>query len=160
MKDFLIYVVEDNKIYNHLVTEYLKKKNFNNVRSFFSGNDCISAIEKGENPDIVVQDYHMEGLNGIDVLKKVKKLSPESEFVFLTANESIEVAVNVIKFGAYDYVVKDEVALDKVTDKIKKIIKLKKLEHKNEQIRKYMIASMIVLILIVLVSVGYYFIQR
>ena len=49
--EYLIFVVEKNKIYNHLVSEYLKKHNFSRVRSIFSGEECIQVIEKGEIPD-------------------------------------------------------------------------------------------------------------
>ena len=47
----------------------------------------------------------------VEVFKRVKKLSPKTDFIFLTANESTEVAVSSIKYGAFDYIIKDEVAL-------------------------------------------------
>lgn len=151
-KNALIYVVEDNKIYNRLVCEYLKKQNYTNVKTFLSGKECIEQVSNGEHPDIVIQDYHLDDSNGIEVLKSVKKFSKESEFIFLTANESMEVAVNTIKFGAFDYVIKDKVALDKVIYKIQKITKLKKLEKKNKQIRMFMILFMAIIFVIVLFS--------
>ena len=49
----------------------------------------------------------------VEVFKRVKKLSPKTDFIFLTANESTEVAVSSIKYGAFDYIIKDEVALAK-----------------------------------------------
>ncbi len=96
-KKLLIYVVEDNLIYNRLICEHLKKQNYTRVKSFNSGKDCIKSVVSGEFPDIVIQDYYLEDSNGIDVLQAVKKLSKNSEFIFLTANEDFEVAVNSIK---------------------------------------------------------------
>lgn len=148
----LIYVVEDNKVYNRLVAGYLNKKNFHNIKVFYSGNECVKAVKQGEQPDVVVQDYFMEGMNGLEVLKHVKKLSPKTEFIFLTGNESTEVAVNSIKYGAFDYIIKDKVALDKVNYKIRKILQVKQLEEKNKQIRKYMMVTVVILVLIVLFS--------
>ncbi len=136
-REYRIFVVENNKIFNHLVTEYLKRHSFTNVKSVFSGEECISLIKKGETPDIIVQDYLLEEMNGIDVLKKVKKKNSKTDFLFLTSNENMEVAVNTIKFGAYDYIVKDRYALEKVIHKIQKIIQLKKLEKKNNRTRKF-----------------------
>lgn len=153
MDNSLIYVVEDNKVYNRMVTGYLEKKNFQNIRSFFSGDECIQAIKNGEKPDIVIQDYFMEEMNGLQVLRHVKQISPKSEFIFLTGHESTEVAVNTMKHGAYDYIIKDEVALDKTNDKIRKIIQVKRLKNRNKQIKKYMIITVVILILIVLLSV-------
>lgn len=155
-KKNLIYVVEDNKVYNKLITEYLAKQDFTNIKSFFSGEECVSAIEKGEKPDIIIQDYFLEKMNGVDVLLKVKKISPGSEFIFLTGNESMEVAVNTIKFGAYDYIIKDKVTLDKVVDRIQKIRKVKALETRNKQIQKFIILFLSVIFLIVLFAVLYF----
>jgi len=91
-KYLLIYVVEDNLVYNRMVCEHLKKQNYTRVKSFVSGNECIKAVMNGENPNIVIQDYFLDDLNGIDVLKAVKAKYKEAEFIFLTSNENIEVA--------------------------------------------------------------------
>lgn len=153
-KNLLIYVVEDNKMYNRMVTEFLKKQGFKNVKSFFCGKDCIKAVKGGESPDIVVQDYHLDDLTGIDVLINVKKFSKTSEFIFLTANENMEVAVNSIKYGAYDYIIKDnDMAFQKVAHKIEKISKLIVLERRNKVIKTAMIAALCVLVAIVMFTV-------
>lgn len=152
----LIFVVEDNKVYNKLITEYLKKQNFTQVKHFFSGEECVKAVEGGELPDIVIQDYFLENMNGIDVLHKVKKLSPKSEFIFLTSHDNIEVAVNTIKFGAYDYIIKDKVTLDKVVDRIQKIRKVIFLEKQNKQIKMFMILFGIVIFIIVVFFIFYF----
>lgn len=101
----------------------------------------------------------MEDMNGIEVLKKLKKISPKAEFIFLTGNESTEVAVNSIKYGAYDYIIKDDVALDKVNDKIVKIIKLKDLENKNRQIKKSILLTSMGVLIIVILSILFFVIM-
>jgi DNA-binding NtrC family response regulator len=116
----------------------------------------VSAIEKGAKPDIILQDYFLEKMNGIDVLLKVKKISPSSEFVFLTNNDSMEVAVNTIKYGAYDYIVKDKITLDKVVDRIQKIRKVKALESRNKQIKMAIMLFLGAIFLVVLFSVLYF----
>lgn len=150
-RNLLIYVVEDNKIYNKMVTEFLAKQGFKNVKSFLSGKACAEAVNDGESPHIVIQDYFLEDSTGIDVLLDVKKHSKSSEFIFLTANENMEVAVNSIKYGAYDYIIKDnDLAFKKVLNKIEKISKLIELQRRNVVIRKAMIVSLIVLVVIVI----------
>ncbi|MEZ5103324.1 MAG: response regulator [Draconibacterium sp.] len=159
-KSLLIYVVEDNKIYNRLICEYLKKQDYTNVKSFESGKECMKAVKNGEKPDIVIEDYHLQDSTGIDVLLFVKKHSASSEFIFLTANDSVEVAVNSIKYGAYDYVIKDnDVALKKVGDKIHKITKMLLLNKRNKVIQKLMIATILVLFLIVVLGILQVFFQ-
>ncbi|MCY1719695.1 response regulator [Prolixibacteraceae bacterium Z1-6] len=150
-KDLLIYVVEDNKMYNKIVTEYLVREGFKKVKSFLSGKECLRAVKGGESPDIVIQDYHLQDSTGIDVLVNVKKHSKNSEFIFLTANEDMEVAVNSIKYGAFDYIIKDnDLSLKKVLNKIDKISKMILLQRRNKVIKTAMIATLCVLIGIVI----------
>ncbi len=156
-KLLLIYVVEDNRIYNKLVCEFLAKKNYTNVKSFESGKECINAVANGERPNIVIQDYFLEDSTGIEVLQNVKKHSKNSEFIFLTANESLDVAVNSIKYGAYDYIIKDnDVAFQKVVDKIQKITKIFVLNRTNKMIRQMMIITILVLLLIIITGLLLY----
>lgn len=150
-KNLLIYVVEDNKIYNRLVCEYLDKQGYKNVVPFMEGREAVRKVAGGEVPAIVIQDYFLEDSNGIEVLQNIKKHSKLSEFIFLTGNENMEVAVNSIKYGAYDYIIKDnDMSLRKVANKIEKITKMLELERRNKVIRQIMVISVIVLVCIVL----------
>lgn len=149
-KNLLIYVVEDNKLYHKLVVDFLQKQGMKNVKSFYNGKDCLNAVKAGERPDIVVQDYHLQDSTGIAVLQAVKKRSKNSEFIFLTSNEDMEVAVNSIKYGAFDYIIKDnDIALKKVYNKIGKIAKMLELEKRNRFIKTAMIISFVILVGIV-----------
>ena len=149
-KNLLIYVVEDNKLYNKLVVDFLQKQGMKNIKSFLNGKDCLNAVKEGEFPDIVIQDYYLEDSTGIAVLQAVKKRSKRSEFIFLTGNEDLEVAVNSIKYGAFDYIIKDnDIALKKVLNKIDKISKMLDLEKRNRFIKRAMIVTLILLIVIV-----------
>ena len=64
----------------------------------------------------------MNGITGLDVLIEAKKTNPKTEFIFLTRIESFDIDVYTIKYGAYDYVIKDRFAFKKILDTIKKII--------------------------------------
>jgi DNA-binding NtrC family response regulator len=152
-KHLKIFVVEDNKIYNRVVCEYLKRLNFKHVTSFYSGKECIKAVVAGASPHIVIQDYHLEDTTGIDVLQNVKKISKRTEFVFLTGNEDMDVAVNTIKYGAFDYIIKDnDLALKKVVNKIDKLARLFELQRGNRVVKQAMIVSVLFLVLIVILS--------
>lgn len=149
-KNLLIYVVEDNKLYHRLIVDFLQKQGMKNVKSFYNGNDCLNAVKQGEHPDIVIQDYYLEDSTGIAVLQAVKKRSKSSEFIFLTGNEDLEVAVNSIKYGAFDYIIKDnDLALKKVYNKIGKISKMLELEKRNRLIKTAMIITLFLLVAIV-----------
>jgi DNA-binding NarL/FixJ family response regulator len=92
----------------------------------------------------------LDGLNGIEVLKRAKKVDPEIEFIFLSAQDSMEVAINTMRYGAYDYIVKDEVTFDKLIDKISKVIKTKSLikTHKKFKISVFIFLGVLIFVII------------
>jgi len=150
----LIYVVEDNKLFNKIVVDFLQKQGFKRIKFFYNGQDCLNAVKSGEHPDVVIQDYHLDDSTGIAVLQAVKKRSKRSEFIFFTANEDMEVAVNSIKYGAFDYIIKDnDLALKKVYNKIEKISRMQELEKRNRLIQRMMIVTLAVLVAITILLV-------
>jgi DNA-binding NtrC family response regulator len=152
LKDPLIFIVEDNQVYNKLVVSYLRSKKFNKVKTFSTGEECINHMT--ENPDIVIQDYLLDGMNGIEVLKSSKEKSPETEFIFLSGQDSIDVAINTMKYGAYDYIVKDQMALKKMVNKINKIISIQQLVKSNKRYKVGVSLFFIVLIAVIIMIVS------
>jgi DNA-binding NtrC family response regulator len=154
----LIYVVEDNKIYNHFICENLRKLNYRNVKSFLSGKECIKRVAGGESPNVVIQDYFLNDMKGTEVMLAVKKHSKKSEFIFLTVNVSLEEAVQSVKLGAFDYILKEKDAtLKKVVDNIEEIVMFQHKQKKTKVIRIAMIASVFVLIDIVIFGILHFF---
>jgi DNA-binding NtrC family response regulator len=144
----LIFVVEDNRVYNKLIVSYLKANKFTNVMPFYSGEDTINNLYR--NPDIIIQDFLLDGMNGIDVLKKAKEQNQDIEFIFLSGQDNIDVAINTMKYGAYDYIVKDQMALKKMVNKINKIQSVNKLVKSNKRYRFGVLIFFAVLVVIIL----------
>jgi DNA-binding NtrC family response regulator len=153
--DSLIFVVEDNRVYNKLIVSYLKTNKFNNVMPFYSGEDTINNLYR--NPDIIIQDFLLDGMNGIDVLKKAKEQNPNIEFIFLSGQDNIDVAINTMKYGAYDYIVKDQMALKKMVNKINKIQSVNKLVKSNKRYRVGVVIFFIALAIIILLILAFTF---
>lgn len=149
-KNPLIFVVEDNQIYNKLVVSYLKTNKFSRVESFLSGEDVLKNMH--QNPDIIIQDYLLEGMTGIEVLIKAKKTNPNVEFIFLSGQDSIDIAINSMKYGAYDYIVKDQMALQKMVNKIHKINSVSELVTSNKRYKVGVILFFVGLALLVIVT--------
>jgi DNA-binding NarL/FixJ family response regulator len=105
----------------------------------------------GENPDIVIQDYFLDDLNGIDVLKAIKAKSKNTEFIFLTSNENIEVAIDCIAYGVYDYIIKDRGdILKRLVDKINKVSNIILLRRRDKTIWVAIIITILILSLIII----------
>ncbi|MCE1198289.1 MAG: response regulator [Marinilabiliales bacterium] len=154
--DPLIFIVEDNPAYNDLVVHYLHSKKFNNVVGLTSGEECLKRIK--EKPEIIVQDYLLEGMDGIEVLKQVKKVNPHTQFIFLSGQDSVDVAINTIKLGAFDYIVKDQMALKKLVDKIMKIQIHQQVVKSNQRYKTGILLFFMALIAILLILVVFIFI--
>jgi len=146
--DPLIFIVEDNPVYNKLIINYLQSKRFDRIESFFSGEECLKRI--GEKPDIVIQDYLLEGMDGIEVLKQFKKVHSHAEFIFLSGQDSVDVAVNTLKLGAFDYIVKDQMALKKLVDKISRIMAMQKLLKSNRRYKTGITLFFVALVALIL----------
>ena len=148
----LIFVVEDNSIYNTLVASHLRVNRFQRIECFLSGEECLKNLYK--KPDIVIQDYHMNGINGIEVLKASKKSNPATEFIFLSGDDSYELAANTIKYGAFDYLVKGRSAFKKLIVAINNISKIHQIgpPKKHFKIRIPFFLITIALVIMTLVS--------
>jgi DNA-binding NtrC family response regulator len=146
----LIYFVDDDLIYLKVVSHDLEKQGYKNVRSFSNAKDIIAAV-KEKKPDIALLDYHLGGkTTGIDVLKRIKELSPETQNIFLTASDDINVAIETMKHGAYDYVIKGDTALIRINHILGNICTHLKANKKGRVILLYKI--MIVFLIAILAT--------
>ena len=148
----LIFIVEDNTVYNKLIANHLRLHKFSRTVSFHSGEECLKNLD--QKPDIIIQDYLLDGMTGIDVLKATRKKNPETEFIFLSGQNDIELAINSMKYGACDYIIKDQYALKKLTDKINKIITIHELVTSNKRYKLGITLFLIALAVIVLIFAG------
>jgi DNA-binding NtrC family response regulator len=144
----LIFIVEDNSIYNRFIESHLRSNKFKRIESFLSGEECLKNLYK--KPDIVIQDYLLNGISGIDVLKTSKIKSPGTEFIFLSGQDNLNIAVNTIKNGAFDYVVKDRFALKKLIDNINKIMRNQQIQQENKTNKTGITLFLIVLAFIIM----------
>src|SRR5438552_2642691 len=114
MKDVkTIFVVDDDAMQSMMLKDYLGKYSYLNIHVFNSGEECLKNMNL--NPQIIFLDYNFDkagpmAMNGIDILKEIKSVKPDVEVVMLSGQDKIEVAVETLKYGAFDYVVKSETA--------------------------------------------------
>ncbi len=148
-KNPLIYVVIESTIYNNLVVGYLRSKKYQNIKSFTSGTECLKHFDTV--PDIVVLSYAMEDMNGFEIMRKVKKGHPDVDFFFLSAQNDVSVAVSIIKQGAYDYIVKNDKALKKLSTSIENAIMATKAVKIRKGYKIGVIGFFIILIIIILI---------
>ena len=99
-----ILLIDDEKQFVGILAERLKFRGFN-VRMALSGEEGLEALME-EAADVVILDIRMPGKNGIQILKEIKKMSPQTEVILLTGHASVETAIDGVKHGAFSYLVK------------------------------------------------------
>ena len=114
--DTSIFLVDDDIMSLTLYNQFLKQLGYTNVHLFNTGTDCVENLNL--KPQIIFLDYFMDDMNGIDVLKKVRQADPEILVVFISGNESPEVASDAKRHGAVDFIVKSSINSERMKEVI------------------------------------------
>jgi two-component system response regulator AtoC len=101
-----ILIVDDEIDYLESIRRGLITAGYRNVRTESDPVKAASAFERGEVHDIALVDITMPGMSGVELLEVMKKCSPDTECIMVTAVDEARVAVECLKKGAYDYLVK------------------------------------------------------
>lgn len=110
--DLKIFIVDDDIFCLTLYEQFLRNLGYTNVKPFNAGDECLAELK--DQPELIFLDYNMEGMNGIEVLKKIKTFNPAIMVYIITGQESSMVAVEAIRNGAMDYIVKTSLSPDKI----------------------------------------------
>ncbi len=100
----------------------------------FSGRDALSLIEE-KKYDVVVTDLKMTPMDGLTLLKKIKEKYPETEILLMTAYASQETAVEAMRAGAFDYLIKP-FSMDELLLRVRRILKQRSLEKENARLKE------------------------
>lgn len=158
-KDITIFIVEDNEIYLKALEGHLKEKLKSNVtiHTYLNGEDCLSNMNL--KPQIIILDYFLDSAseiasNGLEILKKVKKIDPKVAVVMLSGQDNSQVASDTMQYGAYYYVSKNESAFLRIQNAIFNIYRT--IHHeaqlkKSKKVQMLMLVWIIVIILAVIV---------
>ena len=133
-----IFLVDDDELYLKLLSIELAQNASFHIVCFTTGELCLAALD--QLPDVIILDYHLNGIdinamNGIKTLEQIKEKNKDLPVIILSAQDKIEVAVNCMHHGAFDYVVKNETAYLRLHKAITSILELKKM---NTALKWYM----------------------
>jgi len=134
MDKLTIFVVEDDEWYRELINYNLNLNPDYEVHLFASGKEVLDVLHK--KPDLVTLDYRLPDMDGAEVLKRIKQQSPEVEVIMISEQEKIDTAVELLKLGAYDYLVKTRDIRDRLLNTINHVRKNRKLRARINQLEK------------------------
>lgn len=124
--ELLIFLVDDDKMFLKSLEKYIQQF-FSKIKTktFSTGEECLTYIHL--KPDIILLDYvlnanYPSAMNGVEVLIKIKAIDPEIVVIMFSAQDHIDVAVDSMKHGAFDYVVKNDKIFIRIQNAIKNIM--------------------------------------
>jgi DNA-binding NarL/FixJ family response regulator len=160
--DLKIAFVDDDNLFTITTEKELYKRGFTNLKSFTSGEDFLN--EPTQSCDVLILDYHLDSINnqamdGLEILKIVKKKNPNTKVLMLSGDDDLIVAENALKYGASEYIVKSKTAntrLELALNSIKRAIDLKN-ELANDKKVNIKMTLLFVVAFAVLFCLNYFF---
>ena len=162
-KKLLVYIVDDDPFSIEVLKDHLSQKfeGLLDMSTFSTGKACLEAL-KHTRPGIVFLDYNLNAKgesesNGLRILSEIRDTDDEIEVVMLSGQQKIDVAVEAMKRGARDYIIKGETAGLRAEKYVEKYLKS---EKERRELKDYKTGFRLVIILqvvIMLMAIGIYF---
>jgi DNA-binding NtrC family response regulator len=127
-----VLLVDDEVSFIETFSERLELRDFEISRAF-SGKEALQVLEENENIEVVILDVKMPGMDGIETLGEIKRKKPLVEVIMLSGHADVESAIEGMKHGAFDYLMKP-VDMDPIIAKVTEAA-TKKREHEEKIIQ-------------------------
>ncbi|HRI26967.1 MAG TPA: response regulator [Chitinophagales bacterium] len=126
-RNYKIFLVDDDIKTLIMLKNHLEKRIAHHitVNVFAYGENCLDRLD--EEPDIIVLDYYLnaikeDALSGTDILKQIVELRPQARVVMMSGQDDMETALETVRNGAYDYIIKNEKAMQRLEFLVNKIV--------------------------------------
>ncbi|WP_319592021.1 sigma-54 dependent transcriptional regulator [uncultured Draconibacterium sp.] len=134
VKNIKIFVVEDDEWYRRLLVHNLSMNPDYEIHAFGTGKECLNNLH--ELPDVVTLDYRLPDMKGLEVLKQIKAINDDIQVILISEQDDIEVVVDLLKHGAYDYIVKSKDIRERLLNTVNNISKEFKLKDEIRSLRQ------------------------
>lgn len=143
---FRIFIVEDDIIFAKIISHHLSLNPEYEVEIFPDGKSLMKNLFK--NPALISLDYNLPDMTGLEVLKQIKEFNPDTPVVIVSGQQDVATAIELLRKGAYDYILKDQDTKERmwnITKNIRENVALKqKIAILEEEIgRKYEVNNLI-----------------
>lgn len=130
-----ILIVDDESNIRETLKLFLKDEGFS-ADEASDGNEALEMINK-KDYDIIITDLNMPKMDGIELIKKASQISPDSFFMIMTAYASVKTAIEALRLGAYDYLLKP-IEFEDLLMRIKRLLKYKSIAAEQKYIRRHL----------------------
>ncbi|MFN3916613.1 MAG: sigma-54-dependent transcriptional regulator [Flavobacteriales bacterium] len=130
----IIFIAEDDEWYAKLLNHTLSLNPDYEIFTYTSGTELLNNIHL--NPVLITVDYKLPDMNGADLLKKIKAYNEDIEVIVISGQDDIETAVDLLKEGAYDYIVKTKDIRERLLNTANNALKNDRLKEKISVLQK------------------------
>ncbi len=119
MKNPRVFIIDKNPRYREVLKKSLESINCNDIKQYESGESCY--INNSEMADLIILDYNFgaDSWNGLEFMEEYKRISPKTDFIFMSAHANMNKAVETISKGADDYILKSSNGLRRLLMQVK-----------------------------------------
>ena len=133
-KSATILIVDDEQSMREVLDIFLKKEGFETVTAS-SAEEGLAKLKTTEF-DLIISDVKMSGMSGIDLLREIRSSSYAGHFILLTAYATAETAIQALKMGAFDYILKTETLIDELKLVVRSALENRRLREENTYLRR------------------------
>jgi polysaccharide export outer membrane protein len=101
--------------------ESLKSAGYENIKHVDNGLECLLQVYEEIVPDAIIMDHQLGMVNGVEVLQKIRAYQPDLKVIFMSGQKDVKIAIQSVKLGAMDYIIKDATAIPKLLELLKAI---------------------------------------
>ena len=134
MNKIKILVVDDDYLTRELLSELLLSTDEYDVDSAENGLEAYSRLQTDAGIDLVISDMNMPVMDGLSLIKKIRRSGMDVPIIVMSGNNEISVAIEAINSGANDYLVKDENIQDTISLAVRRVIEKKRIQDENKQL--------------------------
>lgn len=155
-----MFIIDDDPVQTEMIKDYLNERYIFELKVYETGEHALPDVEKFK-PEIVVLDYHLNSgnknaKNGVEVLKQIKKVSPETKVIMFSGQDNINIALDSMRNGAYDYIIKGETAFNKMENTVNRLGEMHKLESINKAQKRTITILAFAIGIFVILGILYY----
>ena len=131
---YTILVVDDEKAFALLVSQILRDEGYR-VKTASTGDEALKVLDTYE-PDLIISDIRMPGMDGMALMETVREKYPDTDFIMITAFATVETAVAAMKRGALDYIAKPLKEPEEIRQLVRKAYEKAQLVSENRALRE------------------------
>ncbi len=140
-EEIKVLIIEDNKIQSLFINQLLKDGGFK-TQIIEDGLEAFNYLCNPDIvPDIVLVDYHLPNMNGVEIIKNAVEKGFNYAFIFITVNKSIETVVEAMREGALDFIQKGQYLINELSPKIRKVYEIHRNSIEKKEIEQKLIES-------------------